>query len=103
MIEVGLGHYLSLGAIIFFLGIIGISVWEMKLLVIISASLFSEPSSMTMTSKGFKVWFNTEGIDLFRYSASLYVVIITLVWLILLSSHLYIIYYRNWLPQARNL
>ena len=35
MIEIGLGHYLSLGAIIFFLGVIGIFLKRKNLILII--------------------------------------------------------------------
>ncbi len=59
----------------------------MNELAISSALLFSEPSSIIIISKGFKLWSITDGIDLCKYSASLYVVIITLILLILINSH----------------
>ena len=38
MIEIGLGHYLSLGAIIFFLGVIGIFLNRKNVIVILMSS-----------------------------------------------------------------
>ena len=40
MIEIGLGHYLSLGAIIFFLGVIGIFL-KIKVVLIKSMKIFN--------------------------------------------------------------
>ena len=44
MIEIGLGHYLSLGAIIFFLGVIGIFLNRKNVIVILMSI---EPVSYT--------------------------------------------------------
>ena len=39
MIEIGLGHYLSLGAIIFFLGVIGIFLNRKNVIVILETEV----------------------------------------------------------------
>ena len=45
MIEIGLGHYLSLGAIIFFLGVIGIFLNRKNVIVILMSIELVEAKS----------------------------------------------------------
>ena len=47
MIEIGLGHYLSLGAIIFFLGVIGIFLNRKNVIVILMSIELILPVSYT--------------------------------------------------------